>query len=60
VLVEYVFNWPGLSGLLVDAVNSRDYPEVEGIVLVISVLFVALNLLMDVLYAALDPRVRYR
>ena len=60
VLVEYVFNWPGLSGLLVDAVNARDYPEVEGIVLVISVLFVALNLLMDLLYAALDPRVRYR
>jgi peptide/nickel transport system permease protein len=60
VLVEYVFNWPGLSGLLVEAVNARDYPEVEGIVLVISVLFVALNLLMDVLYAALDPRVRYR
>jgi peptide/nickel transport system permease protein len=60
VLVEYVFNWPGLSGLLVDAVNARDYPEVEGIVLVISVLFVALNLLMDILYAVLDPRVRQR
>ncbi len=60
VLVEYVFNWPGLSGLLVDAVNARDYPEVEGIVLVISVLFVALNFLVDILYAALDPRVRYR
>jgi peptide/nickel transport system permease protein len=60
VLVEYVFNWPGLSGLLVDAVNARDYPEVEGIVLVISVLFVALNLLLDVLYAVLDPRISRR
>ncbi len=58
VLVEYVFNWPGLSGLLVDSVNARDYPEVQGVVLVISVLFVALNLLVDLLYAALDPRVR--
>jgi len=58
VLVEYVFNYPGLSGLLVEAVNARDYPEVEGVVLVISVLFVALNLLVDLLYAALDPRVR--
>ncbi len=58
VLVEYVFNWPGLSGLLVDAVNARDYPEVQGVVLVISVLFVALNLLVDLLYAVLDPRVR--
>lgn len=58
VLVEYVFNYPGLSGLLVDAVNARDYPEVEGVVLVISVLFVVLNLAVDLLYAALDPRVR--
>ncbi|HEX4262638.1 MAG TPA: ABC transporter permease [Acetobacteraceae bacterium] len=59
VLVEYVFNWPGLSGLLVDSVNARDYPEVQGVVLVISVLFVGLNLLVDLLYAALDPRVRH-
>ncbi len=59
VLVEYVFNWPGLSGMLVDAVSARDYPEVVGIILVISVIFVALNLLVDLLYAALDPRVRH-
>ena len=59
VLVEYVFNYPGLSGLLVDAVNARDYPEVQGVVLVISVLFVALNLAVDLLYAVLDPRLRH-
>ena len=59
VLVEYVFNWPGLSGMLVDAVNARDYPEVVGIILVISVLFVGLNFLLDLVYAALDPRVRH-
>jgi peptide/nickel transport system permease protein len=59
VLVEYVFNWPGLSGLLVSAVVARDYPEVVGVVLTISVLFVALNFAVDMLYAALDPRVRY-
>jgi peptide/nickel transport system permease protein len=58
VLVEFVFNWPGLSGLLVESVASRDYPEVVGIVLTISVLFVGLNLLIDLLYGALDPRVR--
>jgi peptide/nickel transport system permease protein len=58
VLVEYVFNYPGLSGMLVDAVNARDYPEVEGIVLVISILFVSLNLAVDLLYGVLDPRVR--
>jgi peptide/nickel transport system permease protein len=59
VLVEYVFNYPGLSGLLVDAVNARDYPQVQGIVLVISVLFVTLNLAVDLLYGVLDPRVRH-
>ena len=59
VLVEYVFNWPGLSGMLVEAVSARDYPEVVGIILVISVLFVGLNLLLDFAYALLDPRVRH-
>jgi ABC-type dipeptide/oligopeptide/nickel transport system permease component len=59
VLIEYVFNWPGLSGYLVRAVELRDYPEVTGIVLVISVLFVLLNLMVDLTYAALDPRVRH-
>jgi len=58
VLVEYVFNYPGLSGLLVDAVNARDYPTVEGIVLVISLLFVTLNLGVDLLYGLVDPRTR--
>ena len=58
VLVEFVFNWPGLSGLLVSAVNARDYPEVVGIVLVISVLFVGLNFAVDIVYGLLDPRVR--
>jgi peptide/nickel transport system permease protein len=59
VLVEYVFNWPGLSGFLVRAVEQRDYPEVQGIVLTICVLFVLLNLVVDLLYAVLDPRVRH-
>jgi peptide/nickel transport system permease protein len=58
VLVEYVFNYPGLSGMLVDAVNARDYPEVQGVVLVISALFVTLNLAVDLIYGALDPQVR--
>ena len=58
VLVEYVFNWPGLSGFLVVAVESRDYPEVQGIILVISFLFIMLNMLVDLLYSVLDPRIR--
>ena len=58
VLVEHVFNWPGLSGFLVSAVSARDYPEVVGIILVISILLIALNVVVDILYALLDPRVR--
>lgn len=57
VLVEFVFNWPGLSGYLVSAVDARDYPEVVGIVMTISVLFVFLNLVVDVVNALLDPRI---
>jgi peptide/nickel transport system permease protein len=59
VLVEFVFNWPGLSGDLVRAVEQRDYPEVVGIVLVISVALVIINLMVDLLYAVIDPRIRY-
>lgn len=58
VLVEFVFNWPGLSGLLVDAVNARDYPVVVGVVLTVSVLFILLNLSVELLYGLLDPRSR--
>lgn len=58
VLIEYVFNWPGLSGYLVTAIENRDYPEVRGVVLVVATLFILLNLLVDLLYMVLDPKVR--
>lgn len=58
VLVEYVFNWPGLSTPLIRAVEGRDYPMVVGIVLTVSGLFLLINLVVDLLYAALDPRIR--
>jgi peptide/nickel transport system permease protein len=58
VLVEYVFNWPGMSGFLVKAVEHRDYPEVQGVVLVTATLFILINLAVDVLYSILDPQVR--
>lgn len=57
VLAERVFNYPGLSALLVDSVMSRDYPVVQGIVIVISVLFIMINIAVDALYRVLDPRV---
>lgn len=58
VLVEYVFNWPGLSTPLLRAVEGRDYPMVVGIVLTISVLFLMINLVVELLHAAIDPRVQ--
>jgi peptide/nickel transport system permease protein len=60
VLVEYVFNWPGLSTLLINAANNRDYPVVQAVVLVVAGGFVLINLLVDVLNAWLDPRIRYQ
>ncbi|WP_439498939.1 ABC transporter permease [Bosea sp. (in: a-proteobacteria)] len=58
VLVEYVFNWPGLSTPLLRAVEARDYPMVIGIVLTISVLFLLINLIVEVFHAIVDPRVQ--
>jgi peptide/nickel transport system permease protein len=58
--VETVFAWPGLGKLTLDAVNSRDFPVVQGAVILIAVFFITINLLVDLLYAFADPRVRYR
>lgn len=58
VLVERVFNFPGLSSLLVDGVNTRDYPVVQGVVIVIALMFIAINIVVDIIYGILDPRVR--
>lgn len=59
VLIEYVFNWPGLSGFLLEGVLGRDYPVVVGVVVVVSILFVTINLIVDLLYAVIDPRARH-
>ncbi|MFD5863143.1 ABC transporter permease [Streptomyces chartreusis] len=58
VLIERVFNLPGMSSLLIDGVTHRDYPIVQGVVIVISVLFVLINLAVDMVYGILDPRAR--
>lgn len=58
VLVEYIFNWPGLSSLLLHGVFQRDYPLVQAVVLVIAVAFVLINLLVDLAYGMIDPRIR--
>lgn len=59
IVVEVVFAWPGLGRLTLDAVGSRDYPVLQGAVLLFAALFLLVNLLVDVLYAAVDPRIRY-
>jgi len=58
VLVESVFAIPGLGRLIVDAVLLRDYPMVQGAVLVVATLFIVINALTDILYTVVDPRVR--
>ena len=59
VLIEVIFGLPGIGRLLIDAINTRDYPMLQGTVLFIAVAFVMVNLLVDLLYAYLDPRIRY-
>ena len=59
VLTETVFGWPGMGRLLVDSIFARDYSMVQGIVLVFSFLFILVNLVVDILYAYIDPRIRY-
>ena len=59
VITETVFNWPGLGRLVVDAILERDFPVVQMCILISSSLFIFTNLLVDVLYAYIDPRIRY-
>jgi peptide/nickel transport system permease protein len=59
VLTETVFSWPGLGTFVLEAIVQRDYPVVQSIVLVFALIFVLVNLLVDVSYGVLDPRIRY-
>lgn len=59
VLVEYVFAWPGLNMLLLNSIGTRDYPVIQAVVLLAAVLFVGVNLLTDLCYAVINPRIRY-
>jgi len=59
VITETIFAWPGVGRLLVQSISARDYPAVQGCILLIAVTYVAMNLLVDVAYGFLDPRIRY-
>jgi ABC-type dipeptide/oligopeptide/nickel transport system permease component len=59
LVVETVFAWPGLGRLMIDSIQIRDYTMIQAVVVVYAVLMLTINLLVDVLYAVIDPRVRY-
>jgi peptide/nickel transport system permease protein len=58
IITETIFAWPGLGRLLIQAINARDYPLVQGAILFIAVTYVGVNLLTDIIYGWLDPRIR--
>jgi glutathione transport system permease protein len=60
IVVETVFAWPGLGRLLVDSVSFRDYPVIQAEILLFSLEFILINLIVDVLYALVNPEIRYR
>jgi ABC-type dipeptide/oligopeptide/nickel transport system permease component len=58
VVVEVIFSWPGVGRLLMEGLLSRDFPVVQGVVLMAGSMIVVMNLLVDILYAYVDPRIR--
>jgi peptide/nickel transport system permease protein len=59
IIIETIFSWPGLGRLTIQAINARDYPLAQGCILSISLTYIFINLITDVLYSAVDPRIRY-
>jgi peptide/nickel transport system permease protein len=59
VIVENVFAWPGLGTMTLEAINGRDYPLLEATAFLFALVFIGINLLVDILYALLDPRISY-
>ena len=59
VVTESVFNLPGLGRLVIEAVLARDYPLIQGLILLFSLVYIGINLIIDLLYVVFDPRIRY-
>jgi ABC-type dipeptide/oligopeptide/nickel transport system permease component len=59
VITETIFAWPGIGRLLIQSIGFRDYPMVQGCILLIAVTYVSVNLITDLMYGVLDPRIRY-
>jgi peptide/nickel transport system permease protein len=60
ILTETIFGWPGIGRYIYDAIQFRDYPVIQSGILIIATIFVLINLIVDLLYAAIDPRIKYR
>ncbi len=60
IVVESVFGWPGMGSLLIDSVNMRDYPVIQGLILLFAFEFLIINLAVDVLYGVINPSIRYK
>ncbi|MBM7650266.1 peptide/nickel transport system permease protein [Bacillus ectoiniformans] len=60
ILTETIFGWPGIGNYIYDAIQYRDYPVIQSGILVVATIFVIINLIVDLLYAAIDPRIKYR
>ncbi|WP_044978140.1 glutathione ABC transporter permease GsiC [Taylorella asinigenitalis] len=60
IVVETVFGWPGMGSLLIDSVNARDYPMIQGLVLLFSFEFIVINLIVDLMYGVINPTIRYK
>lgn len=60
ILTETIFSWPGIGRYIYEAIGYRDYPVVQSGILIIALIFVMINLIVDLLYAAVDPRIKYR
>jgi peptide/nickel transport system permease protein len=59
VLTETIYSWPGMGRLIVDAIEKRDFVVVQGTVLFIAVIFILVNLLVDILYKVVNPKINY-
>jgi peptide/nickel transport system permease protein len=60
VAIETVFSWPGVGRLMIGGVTNQDYPVVQGVLLILGFVVIGMNLLVDILYTYIDPRIRYR
>jgi peptide/nickel transport system permease protein len=59
VFIESIFSWPGMGRLFIEGIESRDYPLIMGLTMILAIVILVANLLTDVAYAVIDPRIRY-